>query len=400
MKRKYKNISLKKDGSNNMFNSKHYVPILKWKRAELTALKGLSEKDKDRMTPLIELVMPTVSSFKDKEKKIKKTQEEMRKGIIVKFKIKKIAEIPKEILASWGERPIFVDFSLLYNADSTTQLKIDASHKIITAGSDLGLKIIPVLNLSDDSELKRVICSISKRHGQGICLRITPSDLSDTERVEALNKNLDAFISEFDLNKNSVDLLVDVKEQCDRYLKCLRLSQGITSLAKWRNFIFACGAFPEDLSKCKLDEQTLLPRIDWQNWLKYAGENKSDNKLSRIPVFADYAIRNPIFNESLQYFSSTTSIKYTINNDWLIMKGKIRDYPLYLVNAKLLVEDTEYFYGETFSFGDEYMAQKAKHYYEHKKNPSIKGTGRSEDWIAMGINHHLALVVDQISNLP
>ncbi|MCH7883567.1 beta family protein [Patescibacteria group bacterium] len=382
-----------------MFNSKHYIPILKWKRAELRALKGLSEKDRDQITPLIELVMPMVPIYKDPKKKIKKSQAEMLEEIVAKFKTKRITEIPKEILASWGKRPIFVDFSLLYNTESATQIKIYALHKIITAGVDLGLKIIPLLNLSDDHELKRAICSVSKEYDQGICLRITPSDLSDTEKVEALSKKIDGFLSDFDLNEKNIDLLIDIKEQCDQYLKCLHSSQNIKNLTKWRNFIFACGAFPANLSKCKLDEPTLLPRIDWKNWLKYTRDKAKDNKLSRVPIFADYAIRNPIFNESLQYFSSTTSIKYTIDNDWVIMKGKIRDYPLYLVNAKLLVEDTEYFYGEAFSSGDEYVAQKAKHYHEYIKNPSIKGTGRSEDWIAMGTNHHLALVVHQIANL-
>ncbi len=385
-----------------MINSKHYIPILKWKRAELTALKGLFDKDRDQVTPLIELVMPTVPVYKNpnekiKKKRIKKTRAEMLEEIVTKFKMKRIAEIPNEILASWGKRPIFVDFSLLYDTKSVTQLKIDASHNIITTGNDLGLKIIPVLNLNDDSELKKALCSLSKK--PGICLRITPSDLSSAEKVEALNKKINDFLSEFDLSEKNIDLLIDIKEQYDQYLKCLRSSQHIERLMKWRSFIFACGAFPVDLSECKLDDPTLLPRIDWQNWLKYT-DNRSNEKLSRIPTFADYTIRNPIFNESLQYFSGTTSIKYTIDNNWLIMKGKIRDYPLYLVNAKLLVEDTDYFYGEAFSFGDKYAAQKAKHYHEYIKNPDIKGTGRGEDWIAMGVNHHLALVVHQISNLP
>ena len=55
-----------------MFDSKHYIPILKWKSAEIRALRDLSDEDKKHMTPLIELVLPKVSSpYKDKDKKIR-----------------------------------------------------------------------------------------------------------------------------------------------------------------------------------------------------------------------------------------------------------------------------------------------------------------------------------------
>lgn len=73
-----------------MLKSKHYVPILKWKSAEHSALKALTEKDKDSITPLIELVLPTVPQHKDKAKKIKKTDDEMLVEMVLKFKETKI----------------------------------------------------------------------------------------------------------------------------------------------------------------------------------------------------------------------------------------------------------------------------------------------------------------------
>jgi len=378
-----------------MFSSKHYIPILKWKRGEYRALKGLRDKDKHDITPLIELVMPTVQLYKDKKKTVKKSAEEMIKEMVIKFEEKRILEIPKEILTSWGNQPIFVDFSLIYGTQPAIHLKIKALKSIILAGISMGLKIIPVLNLNEELEFKQELCSLSGKNNLGICLRVTSSDLSDMANIKTLNDKIKNFLLIFNLNEKNIDLLIDIKEKNDQYSKYINASQTIMNLIKWRNFIFASGAFPENLNGCKLDEQTLLPRMDWQEWV----EHKKNKKLQRNPIFADYTIRNPIFIESLQYHSSTTSIKYTLENDWLVMKGKKLDYPLYLVNAKLLVEDTKYFYGENFSSGDQYLAQKAKHYYKYIKNPSIKGTGRSEDWIAMGISHHLALVVSQMANL-
>ena len=381
------------------FNPKHYVPILKWKRAEQRALEALDEKKKDAITPLIELVMPMVPLYKKKErkdeKKIKKTQDELFTEIVFKFKEKRIKRIPEEILRSWGARPVFLDFSLLYEAQLTTQLKVNSLNKIIPVGIDMGLKIIPVLNLNDDPKIKEAICSLLGKNNQGTCLRIAPSDLSNTK---VLNNKVKNFLRDFSLPRKSTDLLIDIKEIKERggqYLQFINASQEIENLLEWRNFIFASGAFPEDLSECKRDEATLLPRFDWQNWLHYSNAKK----LKRNPTFADYTIRNPIFYELLQYYNPTTSIKYSLENDWLIMKGRVRELELYLANAKLLVEDTDYFYGENFSWGDKNIAQKARYYHQYVKNRSAKGTGRTEDWIAWGMNHHLTSVVDQIANL-
>lgn len=379
-----------------MFNKKHYTPILKWKHAELRALTDLDDESKKHMTPLLELVMPKSSNpYKDKERKMRKTPEEIFAEVVLKFKEKKIEEIPLEIRDSWGTTPIFVDVSLLYEAEYTTRLKMESLNKIISKGGDLGLNLIPVINLNDDRTIQATVSSLSKRYSKGFCLRITSSDLIDTKKI---NEKLDAYLSNFDLDKSTVDLLIDLKninKDNGQYLVFLNLSQQIKDVKKWRNFIFASGAAPEDLSKCKFDEATLVPRLDWQGWLKYAYKGK----IKRIPTFADYTIRNPIYKESNQFHPPTTSIRYTLENDWMVMKGKKLDYKLYLVNAKLLVENSGHFYGENFSAGDRFVAEKAKHYDKYFKNPKIKGTGGSEDWIYAGINHHLTLTVHQLSNL-
>jgi len=387
-------------------NNKHYVPILKWKRAEQSALKELGEKEKKLLTPLIELVMPTVSLNKTliengEKKTVRKAQEEISAEIIKKFKEKRVKEIPEEILQFWGTKPVFLDFTLLYGE---TQLKIDSLNEVIPAGKRRGLKIIPIVNLNDEQKIKSAIAALAKDYDQGICLRVTPSDLGNSDALKIKSND---FLNNFGLSAKNVDLLIDIKENRENgghYIQYLNATQGIKDLKEWRNFIFASGAFPENLSECKLDEPTFLPRFDWQNWLSFAREKK----LVRNPVFADYSIRTPIFKEALQYYQSTPSIKYTFKNDWLIMKGELRKNYHYLTNAKLLVEDTNYFSGEQFSWGDKNIAEKAKYYHQYMddikkgkiKEGEGKGTGRSTDWIAWSINHHLILVLNQIANLP
>jgi hypothetical protein len=386
-----------------MFTQNHYVPILKWKRAEQSALQALGDKKRDVMTPLIELVMPMVSLYKktgrkEEKKIIRKTQEEIFAEVVQKFKEKRVKEIPEEILQSWGARPVFLDFTLLYDG---IQLKVDSLNSIISAGMDMGLKIIPVLNLNDDLKIKEAVASLSKKYDQGICLRVTSSDIANPN---ALNTKIEDFLKNFNLSRKNIDLLIDIKqikEMGGQYLQFMNASQKIKNLSGWRNFIFASGAFPENLSEFKVEKPKSAPRFDWQNWLYH----KKKKGLARNPIFADYAIRNPIFKEALQYYQPTPSIKYTLENDWLIMKGEMYQSDHYLANAKLLVEDTNYFYGEKFSWGDTNIAQKAKYYHQYVRDINRgkikkgKGTGRNTDWIAWGINHHLISVVDQIANL-
>ena len=75
----------------------------------------------------------------------------------------------------------------------------------------------------------------------------------------------------FNTIRENIDLLIDpkeIKKDGMHYRKYFNFSQTIKGLAKWRNFIFACGAFPENLSECALDEPKLIPRTEWMNWLE------------------------------------------------------------------------------------------------------------------------------------
>lgn len=365
-----------------MFGPKHYVPILKWKRAEQSALQALHDDDRTLITPLIQLVMPKPQSAASPKKQFD--------SVIATFE-EKLPQLPEQILKAWGTAPVFIDISLLY----TTRLKISSVGQLTASGQTLGLHLIPVLNLSDNEEVKKAIYTAAKKYSKGSCLRLVPYDLSDMTK---LDDEIKTFLRNSGLREEEVDLLVDTKEfgPNGAYSKYVIASQKIMNLSKWRTFIFASGAFPADMSACKIDEENLIPRLDWRNWLaQLKGEN-----IIRRPTFADYTIQYPIYNESSQFFPPTTSIKYTLEDSWYIMKGKKQKFELYLANAKLLADDKDKFCGEGFSAGDKYIADKARHYPVYIKDPKVKGTGSTEGWLTAGINHHLVLTARQIANLP
>lgn len=359
-----------------MFNSEHYIPILKWKRAEQGALKSLVKECRKHMTPLIQFVMP------------KPNENDKLEDVVARFR-KQMNEIPKKISDVWGTDPIFIDVSLLF----TTRLKADALKTIVLEGDKLGSTFIPVIHLDDDNDLKKIAFSLARRNG--LCLRLVCPNFNDFNKFKL---NMAELLITSGLEENIIDLLVDIKEIDDnegKYLNYLGLAQNIPNLKCWRTFIFAAGSFPEDMTGCKLDEVNLLPRADWVNWRRQA----RNSKMRRYPAFADYTIQHPIYREVTQFFPPTSSIKYTLENEWLVMKGKKQRFELYLANAAVLVKDDR-FYGRNFSDGDKYISEKAAHFSVYIKNPSVKGTGSTETWLKAGINHHLTLVANQIANLP
>jgi len=382
MQQGLENISLMKSGINNMFDSKHYIPILKWKRAEQGALKALRGDQKKYITPLIQFVMP----------KYKPSEKLELENVVARFK-EQASQIPEKIIEVWGITHVFIDVSLLF----TTSLKAESIKNISLGGHKLRGVFIPVIHLNDDQEIKDAACSAAKETKSGICLRLICSDFSDSDSTK-LNQDINNLLSSNKLMEKDVDLLVDIKETEDyngnKYIKYLDLSQSISNLTKWRTFIFASGSFPEDLSQCKIDEENLIPRIDWKSWK----EQINSKKIQRKPSFADYTIQHPIYKEISQFFHPTSSIKYTLGDDWLIMKGQRQKFDKYLASAALLVEDKRY-YGKNFSDGDKYIAEKAKHFAVYVKKPSVKGTGSTETWLRAGINHHLVLAAHQVANL-
>ncbi|MBU1181589.1 MAG: beta family protein [Proteobacteria bacterium] len=365
------------NGINNMFNSRHYVPILKWKRAEQGALKELEEKHKKYITPLIQFVMP------------KYQPQDKLESVVAKFE-KQLPEIPGRIVEIWGKAPIFIDSSLLF----TTQLKAKSLNTISRDGHRFGAVLIPIIHINDELHLKKSVWSVARKTKSGLCVRLICSDFSDMPR---LGDKIAELLSSSGLAERDIDLLIDIKEieETDgKFAKYIKLSQDIPNLLKWRTVTFASGSFPEDLSRCKLDEENLIPRVGWKNWK----EQVSGNALKRKPTFADYTIQYPIYKESLQFYHPTTSIKYTLENEWWALKGRKHKFDIYLANANLLAKDTR-FYGSNFSSGDKYISDKARHFNVYIKNKSIGGTGSTETWLRAGINHHLALVAHQVATL-
>jgi hypothetical protein len=370
-----------------MFTSKHYVPILKWKAAEHEALAQLSQQHKSVITPLLQLVLPGPKSKKGQPRRSPEEQRaESLEGLM-----NRVPFVPQQISDFWGGTPAFLDLSLL-PVDRTQ--KAGYFTRILSGACHLGLTLIPVVDLdAEECIYSAVVPFLSDI---GLCLRLSRCHFStDTTAMGRIEQRL----SSLSLSPQNVDLLVDFKvineiETDSSFYFAGGQAQSfddirraIPSISQWRTFTFATGAFPVDLTGCKVGEKNLLPRADWAFWDK---QMRSNGQL-RKPTYSDYTIQHPIYNESALQFTPSASIKYTLEDKWLIMRGQQKKSEQYLANAQLLSQMNE-FYGADFSYGDAYILNKGK-------DLKSKHTGNSKTWLAAGINHHLACTATQIANL-
>lgn len=378
----------------------NYVPILKWRAAEINALKNVFDQDKDKVLPLIEVVLPSISLFKNivrdgKKEMARKLDEEVHAEMVAKYRSERLDRIPVEIEECRGELPTLLDFSLLHDGAETTNLKVESIKKVSQACLEKNLDVRLVFNLSDDAKIiDEIVNHFKSGKIKGLCIRVTVSNLNN---LTELNSKLSGFLSKAKISEENIDLVVDLKYLDDQlkasYKKLFTISQSIYNLSKWRSFTFASGSFPIDVSKHKVDDLGSEPRHDWLLWLEAANEKG----LVRKPIFGDYTIRNPIHSDALVFLQSSATLKYTTDNEWKIFRGQKQKNEQYLGHANLLVKES-YFSGENFSFGDKYITEKAKHFHVYMKDNKVKGMGRSGDWIAAGISHHLALVLSQLAS--
>lgn len=297
-------------------------------------------------------------------------------------------DIPQEICLSWGDgRDFFADFDIIEPLDNKQRF----FSSFMNNSLELNLKPIPVLDPYDHANFKKQATSFSHEHLNGkVCFRIRQKDMGNIEQL------VDAFCTDYHITANNLSIIVDLLDDTSKtdYLKAVESLNQLKNINTYNHIIVAASAFPVDMSKIN-EENDTIERTEWLNWIN----NYSTKKYLRYPTFADYTIRHPIYNPMAEHYAPSATIKYTLPEKWLFLKGGKGKNEHYLANANTLIKTTS-FYGASFSAGDNFIAKKGEHFIAYRNNPKIKGTGNAKQWIYAGINHHITLVADQLANFP
>lgn len=366
-----------------------YVPILRWRASEMTALEKLYPKDRELIMPLIEFIMPPPKVDKMDRHKILENSKS-------KF-IGQLQSVGKRLLKHSGSKPTYIDVHLLDGDIRASSFDSILSSAVATELSLIPVvHIIPVSGSAADIKTREVAVKYAKKSNNGLCIRIDKAHLKD----EDLSDNIENFIGENNIDIKKIDILVDmqiVNQDTSAQAIVDKLSD-ITQLTSCRSFILSGGAFPKDLTDLQKFENYQLERSDWKLWQEVI-KNKL---LIRQPSFSDYTIQHPKLFAYIPIPSVSASVRYTNDEHWEVLRGEALNYinkktkvkgpghKQYLAHAREIIKQP-FYKNDDFSFGDSDIARIA--------TPGNVKTGNPRTWLTIGINHHLTLAARQNATL-
>ncbi|QCI63944.1 beta family protein [Phreatobacter stygius] len=347
-----------------------YVPSLRWRQGEYQALASLSDVAKSRVIPFI--VIPEIE-FDFEEWCDKKTMQEH------------LEPFPRRFKDKWGMRPAWIDIHPKVQSQKMDDGKLPIAY-VFDELSVLGNKAVPVTSLDATAAINAAVAKIVKRDGRGLGLRL---------RIEHVMKPgcktaLDALILASGVTPDQVDLIVDLgapnyqpyTDFADALIYALSL---LGDLSVFRSYVLMGSAYPETVPLDKPGGE--LPRHDWLFYKTFVGMLGPS---MRVPNYGDYTIVNPEFTpKDMRLIKAGGKVVYTLPASWFIRKGgAFRDSPTQMHDHCKTIVSSGNFRGASFSDGDSYIDQCAKH---------LKGPSTLSYWKRVAINHHITHVLDDLA---
>ena len=226
---------------------------------------------------------------------------------------------------------------------------------------------------------------------RGLALRVA---IEDAARG-GLGEWVQGVLESCDLGAGQCDLILDLGnpnfEPIDGFVGLLaELMAGLPYLRDWRRFALIGTSFPASIAVLRAGA-SIVPRDEWRLYKLLAG--RLGEAGVRIPFFGDYTVNHPnIIELDMRLVKPYASVRYTINNGWLVVRGQnVRDYGFgqYRELCGVVIRAREYC-GRDFSQGDDYIQSCAQ---------GIASTGNLTTWRWVGTNHHLEMVARDIAGL-
>lgn len=349
-----------------------YSPILKWRQGEYQALKRLDDRAKNGIIPVI--IVPPVE-FDFEEQCPKKTVQEFIEPFSRRFNDK------------WGKRPALIG---LHQTLETEKMDsgCDVLTHIFSELSEFECQATPLVSLTV-SPVHRSAKSVVARDQQGLAIRVSLEEIMSP----TFEGNFSSVMASLKARPEEVDLILDLSlpdtfEPYRVFAKALAHAVGrVKCLPYLRSFVLAGSSL--NLRGITIPGGLAI-RHEWLLYKQLA--DILDSSHQRIPTYGDYAIESPTFLPSLDMRLITPSARliYTAGEKWLVKKGTaFRGNEAQMVGLCKSILESGYYAGPEYSDGDLRIMQTAT----GKNN-----LGNLSTWKQVGMNHHLTMVVDQVSS--
>jgi hypothetical protein len=256
----------------------YYVPTLKTKVGEATALYRLDPTMKRRTFPIFRITPSLASSF------------------------------PANLVTAWTGCPAALD-----GTDEThiagTPATFSALFHLLGRGS---IPIIPVINLDAMPLYLGSVAAVMNSYAPGLVLRVPVTGLSVAQ----------GWLASQGWTPANTDLLIDCGHLADVNLQFAEagvrtmLAAASATLHIWRSVTLTASAAPKDASSLSYGPN-LIPRKDWMLW-------QAINIPFPMLNFGDYGVSHRDLSEppGPAMALATVTARYTLDQDWLIRKGR------------------------------------------------------------------------------
>lgn len=264
------------------------------------------------------------------------------------------------------------------------------------------IQFIPAIGLDREDDYANSVKSAIADDGRGCCLRLVQSDL---EGLAELDDQISGLLDVLSIKRKDIDLLVDFGPKVPQKALLPFMIDALPTLEQWRSLTIASSSFPENMMDQKTNSIKELDREEWLAWTWL----RAKKNVKRLPTFGDYAINHPVLVEiDPRLMLKSPNIRYTDTLNYVVAKGqaqprkKKKPTPEETAAREALAPSVQYpklaakikshpaWKGKKFSWGDEFI----------DKCSRKECVGNATDWRAVGTCHHIALVVQQIANLP
>lgn len=343
---------------------KKYFPVLLSKAGEMIALSNLRMPVKSETSPILQVLSENLFDDEGAYK----------------------TDLAEKIIASWAfaDNQLLIDVSLIDDIDGS----IASIQTFFETLLDNGVNVVPVVGFNSSNSYIQLVIALIAKYGCKVCIR----ENNESRGFLNYNTNMVAMVGRLGILNTRVILLIDLGfvDATNRNLLiafATQLVNGLPTPAEWDDVIVSAGSFLTDLTLLPAPATYnspavvhRLPRFEWQIWLALLGAN-----LIREIKYGDYGTKHPYYVPAA--FEGSASIKYTLNNEFLIYRGRkasdhARGGNQYNDSAAALIITPDYS-GQAFSWGDDTIFQIGN----RPDRPGNAGT-----WVQISQNHHITLL--------
>lgn len=333
-----------------MNNTRHfrYLPMMKTRAGEVTALTNLPPPVRGRILPVLHVCETVAAGF------------------------------APSLAAGWAGQLTALDGA--FNANH--QQNANAFTTLLQAMRNGGIPTMPSVSISDPLFYQQV--AIASVDGNGLVVKTTLPNVAATCSWVASNQ----------WATGSIDLVVDLRHIGDvdpgtfaGYVAMV-LNQNAEALASFRSITLASGAAPKDHG-APVRGPNLVSRRDWALWSAVAPV------VAQRLDYADYLTGHPDLTEppGAAMGNATVSARYTLDHSWLIIKGVATGgaYGLPMRQQHqahaTAISATSGFNGLIACWADGEIQQ---------ASASIAGRSGRQKWSEYAANRHINLVADRL----